>query len=380
MNNFYIREIELTNFQKHSSLKLQFNEGVNVIYGPSDAGKSCIRRAISFLFFGEPHSDSIRKEETKQTSVRAILSSGWEVERVKSASINRIILRKDGIEKTFDAIGSNIPDEVKAVLQVRELEIDKETLNLNIAKQLTLPFLYDKPATFRAKLFNMLTGNDLIDRILQSYNKELLSISRDTKMEEENISKCEAELPDLKVTIEKKKSTYEQLKIKIEQIKSNYKKLQELQQKEERFSSIQEQVASCKEDLKKYLKSIDTNKLDEIRKKVDKIGVLKSLQDAFTATNSNLKGTTEALGGLRMISPEKLLSARAIVETLAKIKPLREALWENGQADADKREELLNLSQKIDSLCEKYRDLIKQAPICNSCGQIINPDHIVKEI
>jgi DNA repair protein SbcC/Rad50 len=272
MDNLWLQEIELNNFQKHASLKLQFNEGVTIVYGASDAGKSCIRRAISFLFFNEPHGESIRKIGTKQTSVRGLLSNGWEVTRIKSASINRIIISKDGVEKVFDSVGATTPEEVQKILEVRELTIDKEVLNLNISKQITLPFLYDKPATFRAKLFNLLTGNDLIDKIVQNFNKELLSISRDLKVENEFVTKNEPELLQLKEQIDNKKSIYTSLRDKLEQIKCNIRDLKGLQQKNERLTLIKEQVEKYKEELKKYIKSIDSNKLEEIRSKTAKIG------------------------------------------------------------------------------------------------------------
>ena len=121
-----VSKIILKNFQKHSDLTLNFTSGVNYIYGSSDAGKSCIRRAIGFLFFGDPRSDdTIRKEGTKVTSVTAILDNGAEVERVKSSSINRYIVRVPGHkELTYDSIGATIPEEVKQILQVDLVEIE----------------------------------------------------------------------------------------------------------------------------------------------------------------------------------------------------------------------------------------------------------------
>lgn len=374
-----LRSLTLTNFQKHTSLKLQFSEGVNIIYGPSDAGKSCIRRAISFLFFGSPHHDGIRKEGTKQTSVSAILSSGWEVERIKSASINRIILRKDGIEKTFDAIGSNIPDEVKTVLEVRELEIADETLNLNIAEQVTLPFLEDKPATFRAKLFNTLTGNDLLDKVVQNINKELLSFSREGKSEAEFVTKNEPILLQLKEEIEKKKLSYTQLQNLIIQAKDKYKTLNNLQQIDLNLASIKENIEKFTWDLQKLSKVLDLNKLDKIREKIKKFEILKSSRNALLSNDNIIKASQEVLGKLRLPSID-ITKLRGSIEVLARLKVWSDKLRDNWQEYEAKREEFANICQKETDLTQKYRDLVKQAPICSSCKQILNPNHIIKEI
>ena len=110
----WLKKLTLKNFQKHENLTLDFTPGVNILYGHSDAGKSCIRRAIGFVFFGDPRTDAvIRKEGTKQTSVTALLDNGNEVERVKSASVNRYIVRvPNEKELVYDSIGAEIPEEV----------------------------------------------------------------------------------------------------------------------------------------------------------------------------------------------------------------------------------------------------------------------------
>ena len=43
--------IEIVNFQSHANTKLNFDEGVNVIIGPSDSGKTAVIRAMKWIFF-----------------------------------------------------------------------------------------------------------------------------------------------------------------------------------------------------------------------------------------------------------------------------------------------------------------------------------------
>jgi len=375
----YIKSLELNNFQAHEHLTLTFNESVTVICGPSSVGKSCIRRGISFLFFGEPHSDFIRKIGTKQTSVKAVLSTGWEIERIKSASINRIILRKDGQEKTFDSIGANIPEEVQKVLEVRELEIDKETINLNISKQLTLPFLYDKPATFRAKIFNMLTGNDLIDKVIQIFNKELLSISRDSKVENEFICTNEPQLSSLKVEIDTKTTIYNNLEKLIKQIKDNYKRLKELQQLELKLASNKEMCEKCTLELQKYSKSIDEKKLEEIKVKNGKLEILKNLAERSRLNDNARKGASIELSKIKLPALNTKEIAGSI-NRLANLKTIFGNLKDNWQSIEANRENLTNIYQIYDNLIEKYREIVKQAPVCKACGQLIQSENIIKQL
>ncbi len=149
----WIKKLQLINFQKHSDLKIDFKNGVNVLYGSSDAGKSCIRRAIEWITQNES-IDGIRKTGTKQTSVSIILDNDIEIERIRSQSINRYIIRQGDDEKVYDAVGKSIPDEVKEVLSIYPIDIDGEEIYLNSYPQIGLPFLFDKSPSFRMKLFN----------------------------------------------------------------------------------------------------------------------------------------------------------------------------------------------------------------------------------
>ena len=103
------------NFQKHEHLEINFVDGVNVLYGASDIGKSCIRRAIEWIVQNE-NIDGVRRTNSKKTSVSITLDNDIEVERIRSQSINRYIIRKGKDEQIFDAVGKSIPNEVKELM------------------------------------------------------------------------------------------------------------------------------------------------------------------------------------------------------------------------------------------------------------------------
>ena len=43
----YLKTVILENFQSHKHTSIEFNEGLNVILGPSDSGKSAIIRELN---------------------------------------------------------------------------------------------------------------------------------------------------------------------------------------------------------------------------------------------------------------------------------------------------------------------------------------------
>ena len=105
-----LKFITLNNFQAHKKLTIDFNDKVNTITGLSNAGKSCIRRAIDWVCFCLSISEKdLRKEGTKSTSVIIGFNNDVEIEKVRSNSINRYILRKpDEEEQTFDSFGDKL--------------------------------------------------------------------------------------------------------------------------------------------------------------------------------------------------------------------------------------------------------------------------------
>ena len=130
---FYITKLELNNFQKHKHLIVNFTKGVNVIVGETDAGKSCVMRAITWLTFpSELKGDVVRRENTKKTSVKAWYNNGIIIERVKSESVNRYIIGEGETKEEYNAIGKTLPKEVQEALMVKHIDIDGDKLILNI--------------------------------------------------------------------------------------------------------------------------------------------------------------------------------------------------------------------------------------------------------
>ena len=108
-----VQQVHIRNFQKHSDLKLDFNSDVNIITGLTDSGKSGIFRALEWVFnFSNISENDYRKEGTNETSVKIWLDNNFQVERIRSNTLNRYILSKDDYEdKIFKlTILADLPD------------------------------------------------------------------------------------------------------------------------------------------------------------------------------------------------------------------------------------------------------------------------------
>ena len=286
--NRHVKSIILINWQGFIYKTIYFDTGLNIFYGETGRGKSSTRLALSFLFFNECCSENdYRREGTKETSVEAEFSDNIKIKRIKSNTINRYILTIQEIETVFDSIGKTIPKEIQEIIGASVINIDKEKINLNIAIQHTLPFLADKSATFRMKLLNMITGNDVVDKLAGITNKSLLELSRKNKniieqkeSIEENIKNTKSNLNTLKLKYNKLNDLQNKIINKneeLETLQTIQKKYQDLLEKIELIEQNLFHIEIDKIDIKQLkIKHTQLEQLNQIKKQVVR---LKSLQE-----------------------------------------------------------------------------------------------------
>lgn len=356
----WIQSIELNNFKKHSKLVLEFTDKLNVIYGESDTGKSCIIRAIKWVFFNE--GKDVRKENTKKTSVKVTLDNDVVVEKIKSNTVNAYVLYKDGEEKRFDAIGKIIPEEIQKALKVSTVDIDKKSIILNIADQITLPFLVGETATLRAKLFNKLTGNDITDKVFTSLNKDILKIGRETKLETEHLKEQELKLQEIQLEKNKIEKLHKEFSDKYKIVKELSKKYENLNEYLKKSNEINEDLKETEDKLKtlKYIPEDLLKGLDESVNKLEKFNVLikkiKEVKEELENTEKEIKSLLFPKVDINVLKEKH--------DRLEKLKNKFSQLLEiEGDAEMsdykiDKYKDLIKEGNK------KYKEILKQIKVC----------------
>ena len=370
MDNFYIKTLILKNFQKHSNLTLEFTNNINLIIGESATGKSTILRAISWLFF--PNSikgDVVKKENTKKTSVKAILSNGIIIERIKGTTVNRYILND---KDTFDAVGKGeLPEQLQKALRVKNIEIDKEKINLNIAKQIALPFLLDKSGTFRMKLFNKMTGNDILDKMFQDYNKEILQLNRKVKSEDERLIEIDKEIENVSERKKIIQEKYNKFKELYESIKTQLELYNSLKEKFNKLQEIQETLKITKEKLNKISIVSDTT-FKNLKETSEKHAMLSHLYDKFTTLKEQKTTITNKLKKIKFIEDDKIfLNLKHLAEKEIKLNQQLKIYKQLKDSIADIKNKLKLKSKELEEGIEKFNKLLKEEGVCPLCKQRI---------
>jgi DNA repair protein SbcC/Rad50 len=365
-----ISQISLNNFQKHSDLTVTFNDTVNIITGLTDTGKSAIFRALMWVLnFSSISEKDYRKEGTKQTSVKVWLDNGFIIERIRSNTLNRYILSKEGCEdKVFDNFGKQTPEDILCAIGISEIDIENQSVNLNFASQDQLNFLLDSTYsdTFKAKLFNKLTGNEALDILFKDLNKDSLRFKRDIKETEETIYNQEEKLSEYSVT-------YKTLKKKLSKVNEHYNKIKEdlaiYEQLKELSLKLQNNKNNSKNIKKriKDIKIISDDKIQKLRTEVENINKLNILADNIK-NNLNISiEITNKIKEIKIVSDEKIKMLQVETENMKKLQSWAEDIDIINSSQKSVSHKIEQLSYKIEQLEHELEATWGECKVCPLC-------------
>ena len=240
-------KITIENFQSHSLSEFHLKQGLNVIVGPSDSGKSAVIRALKWALYNEPAGDFFIREGEKECSVTVEFNDGTILKRYRSKSKNGYLLvNSDEVEMRFEGIGSGVPYEITEATGISKINLDQDSSSaINLGEQLEGPFLLSEKPSTRANAIGRLVGVNLLDDALREVLKDIRNISIKKREIEESLAAIDSEissfdyLDELKVNnLQAKKyigeaTSFENRKIRLEQLNNslgvinNDKKVQE---------------------------------------------------------------------------------------------------------------------------------------------------------
>ena len=115
-----LKSLTVSNFQSHRKSELKFHPNVNVISGSSDVGKTAIIRALHWVIWNRPQGNAFRSNWGGDTEV--VLHTDKDcVTRLRTTKQNLYYLN----DLEFNAIRTDVPDEIKQVLNVSEINLQR---------------------------------------------------------------------------------------------------------------------------------------------------------------------------------------------------------------------------------------------------------------
>lgn len=167
-----LKKIELTNFMSHSHSIFELVDGLNVIVGENNCGKSAIVAALETLCENE-RGDYMVRHGQSECVVRVETVEGHSVEwRRKKTTVSYVIN-----DEPIHRLGGGVPDELHNFLKLPLVQAEPDDFNIHFGEQKEPIFLLNQSASRRAQFFA--SSSDAIKLIrMQRLHKEHVSEER----------------------------------------------------------------------------------------------------------------------------------------------------------------------------------------------------------
>jgi DNA repair protein SbcC/Rad50 len=350
-----ITSLEINNFLSHKHSEFTFANGVNVLVGLSDSGKSAIMNALQWVIKNEPSGDSFRSWWGGATSVKIVIDNTYEITRIRNEKENGYVLldlTKNEPESHFNAIKNGVPEEIADILNIDET---------NIQTQLASHFLLSNTPGEVAKHFNKVSKFDKIDFANSNINSWINSLNQDIKYKETELQKNTDTLSNF--------NYLEKVEIEVEVLENMQEQLANKQNQAKKLSVICSALKKVQIEVNEYeeLLQIETS-INEIIQNIEKQKKLelkqKQLKELYRTINKTL---------FEIQKNEKLIPAGKTIDTLLVLfKKYDSLLSEKNKLqrainNIKITDEMFETSKKnYDKLHEEFKDnMPKICPLCN---------------
>ena len=323
--------IKAKDFEIIDDLTLELKDGITVIVGPSNNGKSSIIRLLRSLIYNLNSDASIQQGKTSYTigivdgQNKIIVKRDINASNKTVYSVNGTVLKK---------VGRNPVPEVENALNMRLIDINKKKVELNFMQQMEYPFLIGESGGF---IYDFLSSSSN----QTDFNDLIKTMKTDLKDFSDKKKHLEGQTDVLKDLYNSSKETYEKLKdinTVTDAIIEFDSKIQYLQKLENTIHSLEFADANIFEL---------NNSMDSL---LAKVKILSNLDDI-------IKGYSDNIDMLNFCSNIESLNNQILSQsiTLKRLDDLNTEIDLNSltklQSDiTDKHQELTTLGNILDSI------------------------------
>ena len=352
-----ISEIQIGYFQAHKDSVIEFDDGVNVITGTSDAGKSSITRLIEWVVMNRPSGEEFKNWHIPAKAAvtgQIVFDNGF---IYKERNKENLYETPEGALK---ALRTDLPPEITNITQMSEI---------NIQSQHSPYFLIgEKPAEVTRKL-NEIVGLTVIDRLFGNMNKRLYALRTNLKYEEKGITQDREEIARL-TPYRKLRGKYDKI---INLVSARDKLLLQKASLESKLAAIK------KETIKKdqFARLTVFEKL--VSRLLEEVQEYKKQTESFLRLTSLVEGVAEEQKKKERYS--QWLGLSIPVSKLAQMVAEREAKEFQMNKLQSRSDYLRNLihtkghfSKMVTDLLEQYKKALIEAEICPTCTRPITKE------
>ena len=339
-----IKRITIEGFQSHENTVVDLVNGLNILTGSSDSGKTAVLRAVKWVALNVPTGDSYVNQKVGYAKVTIETDKGT-VTKTRKGKKTAYEVNGTVYEK------SEVPQEVSEILGIEPTTFGDYEVVLNVASQLESPFLLSESPSTGAKVLGKLANAETVDVAIKTNAKETFQLNSERQRAEKEVSRLTEALTAY-YNLDEIEETLKCCKSCVEEIEKQKTDLANLQQIRVTYAAVSSQLAYIKGVLDKYsdLQAVES-RLNIVNEDFVRVSRLRKLKSDYLSTNTALltaKGIIEtsrclaesakALEGIEQrISTFNKLTAlsvkrasasdtiKTLHETLEKVKGVREA-------------------------------------------------------
>jgi exonuclease SbcC len=375
-----ILDLRNRNFQTHKDVTFKFSPGINFIVGPSRKGKTVVRRALTWLKDNRPIGNKYvsfwdrddKKNPKTNHSVEISVDNKddyYSISRIKAPDFNGYEVWNSESDDhgaplySFEAIGTDVPDEITKILNLSEV---------NIRKQWDQPFLLSESPGKVAEFFNKIIRLDIIDDILSE--AETLR-----KRNEREIKQNKIDQEETTKQIESMSWTREASE-KIKAIENFSDKTLEKEEKRDRIEKLINQYCKTEDELAEIPGNMETILLamEEIEKLHEKIKEKEEKRDRISGLLEKYDKYCDELDELDKIDFKRAEQLMNDIEKLDAEIIKKETKEKKYEEIMDKFRDKHEKHYDITTIKEEIKDLLEQLPAqCPTCGQPVNKEMLI---
>ncbi|MEW4488084.1 AAA family ATPase [Thalassoglobus sp. JC818] len=325
-----ITRIELIDFMSHRHTVIEPAEGLTVLTGPNNVGKSAIVAALQLLCDNTRGSNYAIRHGAKSCSVTVTTDDGHEVTWSRSKTSSHYVV--DG--QRFDRIraGGGF-DELNTALRLGKVNSEgNEAFDIHFGAQKSPIFLLDKTGSSAAQFFASSSDVSRLLEMQQVHQDRVRFAKKDKGRLEKELEDCALQLEVLKPSL--------QIEERTTQVEKLYSQWLESQTAAEAFSELVDEIAQSQSDTEFHSQKSSVLQKLETPPKLEETSRLAELTVGLATISQKMvlhHGQLDSLSPLA--SPPELFD----VDTLSRVLKSCETLESSIQRHQSNRECLTQL-------------------------------------
>lgn len=353
-----IKTLFLSNFQQWKSGEIKFTSGLNILIGNTESGKSTLFRAINSILTGKMPEDYIRKG-SKGCEVKIAFTDNTTFRRLRNKKDN--IADANGL--IFERVGKDIPFEYFKQLGPTGIKFGAKDLSLCSYSQFEPHFFITLSDYDKSKLIGTICGIDIVDKVVDSINKDIRSNNSNIKFLDNKIKEQTEKHEILEKEFKDLDFKHFTLFCCMEHLKHNYKTLETLLKSRQSLSFYNNGIKMSELNLnllKAKFSQFDIDKVTRLDNFLKFSIKLNEINTELSTINFNLK---------KLKSVENIDISKA--NLLNDLSFLKQKLLEFNRKTIEINENLMKINKQIEFLESEKRTLLADYDKCPLCGGIL---------